>query len=153
MTAKPIQEAATAKLTLVSSAPTPTTRFDLTPATKAEGTASLTTCLILVAPSGMTADERSDWLHAARLALTGIPADLLERGCKVAREKCRFASEIVPTIMGEVKDAWDRRKREQAIAAARHENRHAPRLEQKPPEYVGAQAIADLIKSLPDGAA
>jgi hypothetical protein len=39
-------------------------------------------CLTLVAPSGMTAEDRQAWVAVAKATLTGIPADLLARGCK-----------------------------------------------------------------------
>jgi hypothetical protein len=68
-------------------------------------------CLTLVAPSGMTAEDRQAWVAVAKATLTGIPADLLARGCKKARETCKFASEIVPTIMEEVGATWRWRKR------------------------------------------
>jgi hypothetical protein len=88
-----------------------TSRSDLKPATAKAGTAELMACLTLVAPSGMTAEDRQAWVAVAKATLTGIPADLLARGCKKARETCRFASEIVPTIMGEARETWNWRKR------------------------------------------
>ncbi len=42
--------------------------------------------------------------------LSGIPGDLLERGCAEARRRCRFPSEIVPTIMATVGEQWEWRK-------------------------------------------
>jgi hypothetical protein len=112
------------------------------------GTGELTACLTLVAPSGMSAEDRNAWLQVARETLRGIPGDLLQRGCKKARETCRFASEIVPTILEETKDDWERRKRISEHHAALEANRDAPRLEHKEPEYVRPEQIAELIKSL-----
>jgi len=101
-------------------------------------------CLTLVAPSGMTAEDRQAWVAVAKATLTGIPADLLARGCKKARETCRFASEIVPTILAETKSTWDWRLKMEAQDRALREN--APRLEK--PEYIAAEEVRKLIKSL-----
>lgn len=86
-------------------------------------------CLTLVAPSGMTAEDRQAWVAVAKATLTGMPADLLAAGCKKARETCRFASEIVPTIMETARASWNMRMR------LEREEREAktPRLEK--PEY------------------
>lgn len=103
-------------------------------------------CLTLVAPSGMSAEDRDAWVKVARATLSGMPADLLATGCKKAREKCRFASEIVPTIMETVEVLWKARKRQLHEAQWAH-LKHTPSLE-KPPEYVAAGEISKLIKSL-----
>lgn len=68
-------------------------------------------CLTLVAPSGMTTEDRQAWVAVAKQTLTGMPADLLARGCDRARKTCRFASEIVPTIVEEAEGDWNWRKR------------------------------------------
>ncbi len=107
-------------------------------------------CLTLVASPGMTAEDRNAWVQVARATLTGIPGDLLAVGCKVARQKCRFASEIVPTIMEAVGALWEQRKRTLAMERAAYENRHAPRLESNP-EYVSADEMAKLRKQLERG--
>jgi hypothetical protein len=107
----------------------------LKPASASAGTAELLACLTLVAPSGMTAEDRNAWVQVARATLKGIPGDLLSFGCKRARETCRFASEIVPTIMETVGASWGQRKefaRNQALAEA---NKDAPRLERPRNEY------------------
>jgi hypothetical protein len=107
----------------------------LRPASAKQGNTELLSCLILVAPSGMTAEDRDAWLRAAKMTLSGMPADLLSFGCKKARESCRFASEIVPTIMETVGASWEQRKefaRNQALAEA---NKSAPRLERPRNEY------------------
>lgn len=82
----------------------------LQPATQKAGTAELLACLTLVAPSGMSVEDRTAWVAVARETLSGIPADLLQAGCRKARETCRFASEIVPTILSETKAEWSRRR-------------------------------------------
>jgi hypothetical protein len=83
----------------------------LRPASDDEFLRELTGCLILVAPAGMSDDDRTEWLIAARATLSGIPADLLARGAAVARKYCDHPSKIVATIMREVETPWETRKR------------------------------------------
>lgn len=119
----------------------------LKPTTAKQGTAELLACLTLVAPSGMSNEDRQAWVAVARETLRGIPADLLKRGCDHVRRTCRFASEIVPAIIEEVGSSWERRKRMAAVSEAQYANRHAPRLESKP-EYVSAEEMRTLIRSI-----
>lgn len=91
----------------------------LRPATAEDFHRELTACLILVAPTGMSDDDRTEWLIAARAALDGIPADLLARGAAVARKYCDHPSRIVSQIMREVEHPWENRKR-----AGQSEPRH-----------------------------
>ena len=77
----------------------------------------------------MTAEDRHAWVAVARQTLSGIPADLLQRGCRKARETCRFASDIVPTIFSEVQETWDWRRKRLREEQLAEENRNAPRLE------------------------
>lgn len=127
---------------------TPTPHFDerMKPATQKAGTAELLACLTLVAPSGMTAEDRNAWVQVARETLRGIPADLLQRGCRKARETCRFASEVVPAIVSETRVEWARRKRVEAERQALFENRNSPRLAK--PEYVSADQVRKLVEQL-----
>ena len=118
----------------------------LKPATAKEGNAELLACLTLVAPSGMTAEDRAAWIAVARQTLSGIPADLLTLGCKRARETCRFASEIVPTIIETVGKTWDARLRADAERRQRELDRNA--LPQPDPQYVSAAEVRKLIKSI-----
>lgn len=144
---------ASANLPQPSQCSTPATSLSerLKPVGAKAGTAQLMACLTLVAPSGMTAEDRTAWTAVAKATLTGIPEDLLERGCKKARETCRFASEIVPCIMDTVRAEWERRKRRLADEQAREANRNAPRLEK--PEYVSPEQMRELINSLNKGEA
>lgn len=59
----------------------------------------LTACLSLTAPAGMTEEGRRDWLAVAWDTLKHIPADILARGARKAREKCDHPSKIVPFIV------------------------------------------------------
>jgi hypothetical protein len=70
----------------------------------------LTGCLALVAPVGMTEEAKVDWLTAAWGTLNGIPADLLARGCRSARQWCDHHAKIVPAILREIEPTWQRRR-------------------------------------------
>ena len=120
----------------------------LKPSGEKFGTGQLLACLTLVAPSGLTAGDRNEWVRVAKETLTGIPGDLLQWGCQEARLTCRFPSEIVPAIVAAVRDEWDRRKRALGHAIAAEQNRNAPRLQHKPaePEYITADDFRELMK-------
>jgi hypothetical protein len=75
----------------------------------------LSPCLILTAPSGMGEGEREAWLHAAWAALKHLPSDLIEAGAKVAMAKADHPSKIVPAILAEVADVFDRRRKSAAM--------------------------------------
>lgn len=82
------------------------------------GNAELLSCLILVAPTGMMADERNAWLQIARRELSGMPEDLLKRGCAAARRTVDHPSKIIPAIMKESEADW--RERQRLANAPRH---------------------------------
>lgn len=119
-----------------------TRQCELPAATRSQGVAQLGACLTLVSPSGLSADDRKEWLAIAMQTLSGIPADLLERGCEAARLKCRFPSEIVPTIMETIGKQWEWRKQDAARA-----NLPPPPPEPKP-EYVDPMEIKKLLRNL-----
>jgi hypothetical protein len=104
----------------------------LVPCGAKTGNQLLASCLTLVAPTGMNADERRTWLSVARSTLKGIPEDLLERGCAAARMKADHPAKIIPEIMREVGAAWETRRR-----IAREDHQRVP-LERRiaPPEPV-----------------
>jgi hypothetical protein len=68
----------------------------------------LTACLALVAPVGMTEEARRDWLLVAWKSLSHLPDNILQMGCRAARQTCDHPSKIVPTIIAETKErmAW-----------------------------------------------
>jgi hypothetical protein len=70
----------------------------------------LTACLALVAPAGMSEENRRDWLTVAWDTLRHIPPDILASGARKAREKCDHPAKIVPTIIAETADAMRRRR-------------------------------------------
>jgi hypothetical protein len=64
----------------------------------------LTACLALVAPAGMSEENRRDWFVAAWDALKHLPADLLQQGCAKARQTCDHPAKIVPAIIEETRE-------------------------------------------------
>jgi len=92
--------------------PAPRSTFsDLAPATPTEFRNELTSCLALVAPTGMAEDDRREWLRVAWGTLGHLPADLLARGCRKARETCDHPSKVVPAIMAETEEPMRVRRR------------------------------------------
>lgn len=72
--------------------------------TEEYATSELLACLLLVAPSNLSAEDRAAWIAVARQTVAGMPADQFHAGCQRARESCRFPSEIIPTIFGNLPD-------------------------------------------------
>jgi hypothetical protein len=89
--------------------------------------ALLGACFNLVVPTGMTEKEREQWWISAKAALSGIPADLLERGCNHAMRVADHPSKIVKAINDEVGELWDARK-----SHARKVQAHLDRLANPP---------------------
>lgn len=84
---------------------------DLAPCSDDEMLMELVPCLELVAPVGMAMEDRDTWFEAAMKALAGMPIGLLQRGAAAAMLKADHHAKVVPAIMAEVSDAWERRKR------------------------------------------
>jgi hypothetical protein len=74
----------------------------LRPAPVTETVAQLSTCLALVKPVGMSAEDTQAWLRVAAGELSHLPPDMLERGCKTARKTCTHHGQIVPAILKDV---------------------------------------------------
>lgn len=73
--------------------------------------AVLSQVLTLVAPTGMTQDERKSWLRVAYDTLNDVPLYLLQRAEKAVRGKVDHPARIVRAILDEVADdmAWRKR--------------------------------------------
>ncbi len=84
---------------------------DLAPCSDDEMLMELVPCLELVAPAGMSMEDRDTWFEAAMKALAGMPIGLLQRGAAAAMLKADHPAKVVPAIMAEVGDAWERRRR------------------------------------------
>lgn len=83
---------------------------ELSPATRDDFRQQLTACLTLVAPTGMTQDDRNEWLKAAWGTLDGIPADLLASGATAARQWADHPAKVVPAILREIEAIWAKRR-------------------------------------------
>ena len=91
---------------------------ELRPADARQFVTILTPCLTLVAPVGMSEDDRDIWFEAAQLALANVPADLLRRGAQHALMHADHPSKIVPAIMREIGDSLKARRNVGAVEAA-----------------------------------
>ena len=115
----------------------------LQPASRDQFRTELTSCLILTAPSGMTKEDRNEWLKVAWGTLRDLPPDILAAGCKVARETCDHPSKIVPTIMKEAGPWLEMRRR-----GARYvESPVTPTEWQlEKPDYITPEQMAEIRK-------
>lgn len=93
----------------------------LSPAPADDVLRELSLCLDLVAPTGMTTDDRDDWLTAAGETLFGIPTDLLAVAAFQARQSADHPSKVVPAIMAVAKGPWTSRKSDLARAQKLHD--------------------------------
>ena len=100
---------------LTASSPDAALPAQLQPADDREFITILTPCLQLVAPVGMSEDDRDTWFEAARLALIDVPVDLLQRGAKHAMLHADHPSKIVPLIAREAAAALASRRSASAI--------------------------------------
>lgn len=117
----------------------------LSPITRTEFAGTLLPPLALVSPTGMTEEDRNEWLKAAWIALDGIPLDLLKRGVVAAR----FAdhpAKIVPAILREIDEAWSRRRTDRTeILAAIEKMKPAPEPEAPRCTPEEARAIIEAV--------
>lgn len=63
----------------------------------------------------MTEEARAEWLAVAWNTLGHLPADLLARGARKARETSDHPSKIVPAILRETQDMLDWRREHRAL--------------------------------------
>jgi hypothetical protein len=83
----------------------------LRPAQPEAAMALLAECLTLCAPSGMTGDDRREWLKVAFKKIRDIPADLLAEATDAAQGACDHPSKIVRFIVQFTDDRWADRRR------------------------------------------
>jgi hypothetical protein len=111
---------------LQSSRPAP---LPLQPVGAVEAVALLTTCLTLVKPVGMSAEDADAWLTVATGEVLHLPADILDTACTAARRACTHHGQIVPAILKEGEELLAlRRKRfvPETIPPERHLPKPAP---------------------------
>jgi hypothetical protein len=77
---------------------------------------ALTPCLQLVAPVGMSVDDKASWFEAAQMALSHLPADMVRDAAVKAMRQADHPSKIVPIIIRETKDWYETRKSYSDIA-------------------------------------
>jgi hypothetical protein len=78
--------------------PAPSLPAWLDPATPEQAALNLSRCLTLSAPTGMSLDDRTEWLMVASDMIGHIPASLLEEACKHAGKVCDHPAKIIPAI-------------------------------------------------------
>lgn len=71
----------------------------LAPRSMEEIMAELSRCLTLTAPSGMSQDDRVEWLTVAAMELLAVPSCIFDEACAEARRTCDHPSKIVPAIL------------------------------------------------------
>ena len=123
------------------------------PATPYQVMTELGACLTLAVPSGMTEDDRANWLTVAAMEVRDIPSSYFAQACKHARRTADHPSKIVPAICkfdpGEMLNR-NHLARELRIARSRLENLNAPRLEQGnyEPDDALKQGMRKLVEEL-----
>lgn len=110
--------------------------------------------LTLCSPSGMTENDRNEWLKVALGAIGDIPKDLLVTACAKAMRACDHPAKIVPFICKETDETVQHRRQHLARCQAEIENYGRPRLERKSFELPEtdrrevASGLGDLVKEL-----
>lgn len=104
----------------------------------------LSTCLALVKPVGMSAEDAQAWLRVAAGELAHLPPELLERGCALARKTCSYHGQIVPTITKETEEEYQAMK-----SCAQYEARQASKAQAlpKPEAWVPVDGELERIKA------
>lgn len=129
----------------------------LAPRSLEEIMAALSRCLTLTAPTGMTAEDRTEWLTIAAPELADLPSMIFDDACAHARRTCDHPAKIIPAILKfeppHYASATFAQKR-LADAKARLANIDAPRLQQQdnPEERQQlAASMGELLKELRAG--
>ncbi|MFK4794644.1 hypothetical protein [Sphingobium sp. ZW T5_29] len=131
----------------------------LMPPTLEQIMGALSRCLTLTAPSGMTAEDRTEWLTIAAQELAGTPSAYFEDACSEARKTCDHPAKIVPAILGFKPPMWmsrsflSERLRESRMKL---ENLTEPKLERKADVQADerrdvAASMGELLKELRAG--
>lgn len=71
----------------------------LAPRSLEEIITALSRCLTLTAPSGMTREDRDEWLMVAAPELADLPSMLFDDACAHARKTCDHPAKIIPAIL------------------------------------------------------
>lgn len=131
----------------------------LAPRSLDEIMAALSRCLTLTAPTGMSQDDRLEWLTIAAPELAALPSMLFDDACAHARRTCDHPAKIIPAILKyEPAHYWlapAHSARLLSEAKAKLANIDAPRLQQTVDETekheVGSgmkELLRDLMKNV-----
>lgn len=107
----------------------------------------LSRCLTLCAPSGMTQDDRTEWITVAVQDVEEIALGALQRSCKAARLSCRHPSELIPAILSNAATIEEDLLREHRWAVQALHNLNAPILPPLKPVIID-EAEHDEVKKL-----
>lgn len=116
---------------------------------------ALSRCLTLTAPTGMSQDDRLEWLTIAAPELSDLPSMLFDDACAHARKTCDHPAKIIPAILKyEPSSYWigpDHTRKLLSEARAKLANLNAPKLEQKVDEterHEVGSGMKDLLRDL-----
>ena len=84
------------------------------------------------------------------MTLSHLPSDLLERGCKKARETADHPAKIVPIIMKEVEDdiAWRKRMQSGGPSKSYYEALNAEPAEPEKPNYCTPEEARTILEEI-----
>lgn len=112
----------------------------------------LTRCLILCAPSGMSGEERGDWLAIAWAEVRDLPALAFIEACSIARKTVDHPAKLVPAIIREAEAYAKFLKRKVAREEAAFARLATPRLadanRQASVTAVDREEVAALMREL-----
>ncbi|EQA96834.1 hypothetical protein [Sphingobium baderi] len=127
----------------------------LAPRSMDEIMAALSRCLTLTAPTGMSQEDRLEWLTIAAPELADLPSMLFDDACAHARKTCDHPAKIIPAILKFEPSAYwcgpAHARKLLADAKAKLANIDAPRLQQTVDEtekHEVGSGMKDLLRDL-----
>lgn len=127
----------------------------LAPRSLDEIMAVLSRCLTLTAPSGMSQEDRLEWLTIAAPELADLPGMLFDDACAHARKTCDHPAKIIPAILKFEPSAYwsgpDHARKRLSDAKAKLANINAPRLQQtedKTERHEVGSGMKELLRDL-----
>lgn len=111
--------------------------------------AELAACLTLVAPAGMSADDRAEWLKVARMTIGDVAQGAMQTACEEARRTIKRVSDLVPFIAERVEEID--RQLHSSLSNIRWQMEHPPRpaLPAPPQEEPKPFTVEELLKMTP----
>ncbi|MCB4860773.1 MULTISPECIES: hypothetical protein [unclassified Sphingobium] len=116
---------------------------------------ALSRCLTLTAPTGMSQEDRDEWLMVAAPELADLPSMLFDDACAHARRTADHPAKIIPSILKyEPSSYWlgpAHARQRLSDARARLANLNAPRLQQTVDEnekHEVGSGMKDLLRDL-----